>query len=116
MRARSAGQRVPAEERYVEVSLAAAARACARPLRYGLTGSEGVLGGRFPGYNLYEAREGWVALAALEPHFLARLQNALGLAVIRREALAEAFLTRPAADWECWAAERDIPLVAVRSP
>lgn len=114
--ARSAGQRLPDAERYTEVSLAAAARACARPLRYGLTGSEGVLGGRFPGYNLYKARQGWVAVAALEPHFLTRLQDSLALSVTSTEALAKAFLTRPAAEWERWAAERDIPLVAVRSP
>jgi crotonobetainyl-CoA:carnitine CoA-transferase CaiB-like acyl-CoA transferase len=115
-RSRSSGRRVAAAERYAEVSLAAAAAACARPLHYGLTGSGGVLGGRFPGYNLYQTLEGWVAVAALEPHFLARLVEALGLADVSKEALAEAFLRRPAADWELWAAERDIPLVAVRGP
>ena len=75
-----------------------------------------MLGGRFPGYNLYPARKGWVAVAALEPHFLTRLVEALDLTDGSKEALAEAFLSRPAADWELWAAERDIPLVAVRTP
>ena len=75
-----------------------------------------MLGGRFPGYNLYQALGGWVALAALEAHFLTRLVDALGLPDAAKETLAEAFLRRPAVDWENWAAERDIPLVAVRSP
>lgn len=115
-RSRSSGRILSAEERYAEVSLAAAAAACARPLRHGLTGSEGLLGGRFPGYNLYKALEGWVAVAALEPHFLARLVDALDIRDVSTEALAEAFMARPAADWELWAAGRDIPLVAVRRP
>jgi alpha-methylacyl-CoA racemase len=115
-RARSAGRGISHEERYAEVSLAAAAVACARPLRYGLTRPEGVLGGGFPAYNLYKALDGWVAVAALEPHFLVRLVEALELPTITTQAMAEAFLKRPAADWERWAAERDIPLVAVRSP
>ena len=115
VRSRASGQKLSAEDRYAVISLSAAAESCARPLRYGLTGAEGVLGGRFPGYNLYRAREGWVALAALEPHFLARLVEALDLTEITTEALADAFLARTAAYWERWAAERDIPLVALRA-
>ena len=44
----------------------------------GLTASGGILGGGFPGYGLYRAREGHVALAALERHFWERLR-ALGI-------------------------------------
>jgi hypothetical protein len=54
-----------------------------------------------------------VAVAALEPHFLERLGQALGLVVVTAESLAEAFRYRPAAEWERWAAEKDLPLVAV---
>ncbi|QIA28149.1 CoA transferase [Thermaerobacter sp. PB12/4term] len=57
----------------VEVSLAEAASALAEPLRHGLTAPGGLLGGGLPFYRCYPAREGWVAVAALEPHFAQRL-------------------------------------------
>ncbi len=50
---------------YEQVALSEAARSFAEPLRQGLTTPGGVLGGGFPGYGLYRAREGHVALAAL---------------------------------------------------
>jgi alpha-methylacyl-CoA racemase len=98
---------------YVQVSLAEAAAAFAAPLRHGLTAPGGPLGGGLPGYGVYEAREGWVAVAALEPHFLERLEHELGLEGATRESLAKAFLSRSAAEWEAWAAERDLPLAAL---
>jgi crotonobetainyl-CoA:carnitine CoA-transferase CaiB-like acyl-CoA transferase len=98
---------------YQEVTLAEAAEALAAPWRYGLTVAGGLLGGGLPGYGLYPAREGWVAVAALEAHFLERLGQALGLKVVTAESLADAFGQRPAREWERWAAERDLPLVAV---
>src|SRR5262249_4998726 len=64
---------------YAQVSLARAAEEFAEPLRQGLTTPGGILGGALPGYNLYRAREGWVALAALEPHFWHKLGAALEL-------------------------------------
>ncbi|MEW5988928.1 MAG: CoA transferase, partial [Chloroflexota bacterium] len=48
---------------YVEVSLAEAARAFAEPWRRGLTAAGGLLGGGLPGYNLYAAKTGWIAVA-----------------------------------------------------
>lgn len=51
------------------VALADAAAALAQPLHEGLTRKGALLGGGFAGYNLYAARAGWVAVAALEPHF-----------------------------------------------
>jgi len=98
----------------VEVSLARAAEWCAEPLRRGLTAPGGVLGGGHPGYQLYRAREGWVAVAALEPHFQKRLAEGLGLPCLSQEQLERAFTARTAQEWEVWGAERDIPIAAVR--
>lgn len=101
--------------RYAEVALEDAAAAFARPLRHGLTKPGGMLGGGLPAYGLYEADGGWVAVAALEPHFSARLLSELGLPESAgRHELAEALRARSPAAWEAWAEERDIPLTAVR--
>jgi crotonobetainyl-CoA:carnitine CoA-transferase CaiB-like acyl-CoA transferase len=99
---------------YAAVSLAEAADDFAEPWRHGLSTPDGVLGGAYPGYNLYPARQGWIALAALEPHFWDRLTHELGLAAPDRGQLEQAFLTRTAEEWEAWAAARDLPLVRVR--
>jgi crotonobetainyl-CoA:carnitine CoA-transferase CaiB-like acyl-CoA transferase len=97
---------------YVEVSLAEAADVLALPLRAGLTRPGGMLGGGFPGYGLYEASDGWVAVAALEPGFRERLGSGLGVE-LTRPALEEAFRSRTAAEWEAWALDRDVPIVGL---
>ncbi len=99
-----------------EVSLVGALRPYADALRYGLFAPGTLLAGGYPLYGFYRAREGWVALAALEPHFNARLAAELGLDEVTQENLAEAFLARSADEWEEWAIERDVPLAAVREP
>jgi crotonobetainyl-CoA:carnitine CoA-transferase CaiB-like acyl-CoA transferase len=101
---------------YAAVSLAEAAEDFAGPWRYGLTRPGGVLGGGWPGYNLYRTREGWVAVAALEEHFREKLTRELGLAMLDGEQLRRAFEARTAAAWEAWAAERGLPLVRVQTP
>lgn len=98
---------------YEQVSLSEAARSFSGPLSWGLTAPGGVLGGGFPSYGLYRARDGYVALAALEPHFWERLLQELGVKGDRRD-LEQTFETRTAEQWEKWAAERDLPLTAVR--
>ena len=80
------------------------------PLRHGLTKSDGILGGGLPAYGIYEARVGRVAVAALEPHFRARLYEELGLEMSSE--LTEIFKTRTASAWEEWALERDLPISA----
>ncbi len=104
----------------VQVALAEAADAFADPLRYGLTLAGGILGGVFPGYNLYRTGEGWLAVGALEPHFWRRLGSELGLEAGAggpgREQLERVFLTETARHWEEWGAARDLPLRAVRDP
>jgi alpha-methylacyl-CoA racemase len=100
---------------YAAVNLADVAHAMAAPIRHGLTTSGGLLGGGFAGYRLYRAREGWVALAALEPRFLERLRlQAAGVAPDELR-FAELFATRTAREWEAWAREQDVPLVAVHA-
>jgi alpha-methylacyl-CoA racemase len=65
---RGASQPVPLED---------AARALAEPLGKG-SPPGAILGGGLAGYNLYAAREGWIAVAALEPHFARRLARCAG--------------------------------------
>ncbi|WP_256842003.1 CoA transferase [Ornithinimicrobium cryptoxanthini] len=97
---------------YAEVGLVESARDLGEPLRHGLTAPGGILGGGHPAYAIYPARSGRVAVAALEPHFWARLLDLLGIAGTH-EALAAAFLERDAQDWEAWGSEHDVPVVAV---
>lgn len=97
-----------------EVALSDAAEAMAAPLRHGLTLPGAVLGGGHPGYRLYAARRGHVAVACLEPHFLARLAELLGTPATAED-LAAVFAKRTAADWEAWGREHDLPLAEVRA-
>ena len=96
------------------VSLYECARDLAAPLNAGLTAPGGLLAGGYALYGFYRASDGWIAIAALEPHFAQRLLAEFKLAQPDRSALERIFLERTAAAWESWAAERDLPLVAVR--
>ena len=100
--------------RYAQVSIVKVTEQFAQPLRYGLTAPGGLLGGGKPGYQVYRASDGWIAIAALEPHFWQRLQAELKLEAANYEELGSRFLTRSATEWERWAVERDLPVVAVR--
>ena len=82
------------------------------PLKHGLTTPTGVLGGGAPRYRVYTARVGRIAVAALEPHFEARFYAALGLTTGADPSAC--FHERTAGEWEAWARERDLPIVAVR--
>jgi alpha-methylacyl-CoA racemase len=108
--ARDRGQ--PAQA--ARVALAEAAEALAQPLAEGLTCAGSILGGGRPGYNLYAAKRGWIAVAALEPHFEKRLAESLALPHLTQPALAAKFALEDAQHWERWARERDLPIVAVR--
>lgn len=100
---------------HATVALADVARDIAQPLREGLSAPGGLLGGGLAGYNLYAAAEGWIALAALEPRFLQHLAQALDVMPANHDKLAARFAERSASEWESWARENDLPLVAVRS-
>jgi alpha-methylacyl-CoA racemase len=97
-----------------EVALSDAAAELAAPLAHGLTAPGGLLGGGLPAYALYRAAEGWVAVAALEPHFRRRLLDELGVPDDSAATFEEAFRARTAEEWERWADERDLPVAAVR--
>jgi len=98
------------------VAIADAVAGFGDPLRYGLTRPGGLLGGGLPTYGLYPAAEGWIALAALESHFLDRLLAELGLGSGDPAELERAFRQRTAAEWEAWAHEHDLPIAAVPEP
>jgi crotonobetainyl-CoA:carnitine CoA-transferase CaiB-like acyl-CoA transferase len=102
------------EAGYAEVALSDAAASFAAPFRHGLTTADGWLGGASAAYNIYRARESWVAVAALEPHFSSALAKELGVNIDDRDALAAALAQRTADEWEQWAVERGLPLAAVR--
>jgi crotonobetainyl-CoA:carnitine CoA-transferase CaiB-like acyl-CoA transferase len=93
------------------VSLREAAEGFAKPLEHGLTAPGGTLAGAFPGYRTYRTRDGWIAIAALEPHFWKRMCDLLGDGDPAAD-FAAAFATRDGAAWTAWAREHDMPLVA----
>lgn len=81
------------------------------PLHYGLTTDGGRLGGGDPAYGVYRTRDGYVALAALEPHFRARLYAALQLPL--DAALADIMASRASAEWAAFGRRHDIPISPV---
>jgi crotonobetainyl-CoA:carnitine CoA-transferase CaiB-like acyl-CoA transferase len=81
------------------------------PIRHGLTAPDGLLGGALPEYGVYQAKEGWIAVAALEHHFRDRLFDHLGLAIGSDP--GPRLRERTAAEWETWGRERDLPMVAI---
>ena len=89
---------------------------CLAPLaaiqRHGLTGPGRLLGGALPAYAVYDAREGRVAIAALEPHFQERVYTLLALPP--GSALGEVMTRRSAAEWEAWGEAHDVPIVRCR--
>lgn len=82
------------------------------PLKHGLTGPGDLLGGALPAYGVYPAKDGRIAIAALEAHFRKRLYEELNLPLDSE--LAATFATRTAWEWEQWAAARDLPIAAIR--
>jgi len=101
---------------YARVSLAQAARDFAAPAHFGLTTPGGIFGGGLACYRLYAAREGWIAVAALELHFWVSLLQALGLEPQSADEkdLERLFAAQTAEYWESWAQNRDLPILRVR--
>ena len=108
---------------YHEVALADAAEAFAMPAQFGLSAPGGLLGGALPGYRIYEAAPAggaeagaaptYVAFAALEPHFMARAMQLLGVDGTE-EQFAAVFRAKTAAEWEAWGIEQDVPIAEIR--
>jgi crotonobetainyl-CoA:carnitine CoA-transferase CaiB-like acyl-CoA transferase len=107
---------------HMSVALAEAARYAALPHQHGLTTPGALLGGAHPGYQVLRCHDGWVALAALEPHFLAAWQRCIGAAELASSAsetwpalisAASAWCgTRSAAELNAAARQHDLPLLA----
>jgi len=104
--------------RRLVVGLADAAARMAAPQRWGLTQAGGLLGGAHAGYQVLQARDGWVALAALEPHFAQRLAALAGLGerpawlgARTRSAVAAWVGGHSTAELAALAAAHDLPLV-----
>jgi crotonobetainyl-CoA:carnitine CoA-transferase CaiB-like acyl-CoA transferase len=68
-----------------EVALEDAAAYLALPRHWGLTAPKGSVGGAHAGYAVYACKNGRVAVAALEPHFAARLAEVAGLPAAKPE-------------------------------
>lgn len=99
---------------YSQISIESVLKEFTAPIHYNLTGSGNLLGGAYPGYNIYQTAKGWIAVAALEPHFWNKLIRQLDLVNTSYEDLQNVFLTRTAIEWECWADVNDIPISALR--
>jgi alpha-methylacyl-CoA racemase len=104
---------------YLEVALSDAAAYLALPRRWGLTQSKGSVGGAHAGYRIYPCKDGRAAVAALEPHFAARLSEAAGVpggdakTMFRPEthaAVAAFFASRSRAELDALASEKDLPI------
>ncbi len=96
------------------VSLYGCAHELSAPIAAGLTVRGNVLGGGSPFYGLYQSNDGWLAVAALEPRFAEKLLLEFNLRQADRAEFVRIFRQRSAIAWETWAAERDLPIVAVR--
>ncbi len=97
------------------IALSESAEYMAQPLTYGVTAEGGLLSGGLPEYATYQTKEGWVALAALEPHFSTRLKECLELETLSSESLSQVFKQKTAHEWVAWAGERDIPLAEIKT-
>jgi alpha-methylacyl-CoA racemase len=98
-----------------DASITDAASLFAQPYVHGLTRASGGLGGALPAYNLYPSANGWIAVAALEPHFVERLRNLLDLPEMNAAALRTAFAERSSEEWEAIGRAHDVPIAAVRA-
>ena len=108
--------------KFVEIALSSAAAYLALPRLWGLTVPGAAVGGGHAGYQMYACKDGRVAVAALEPHFAARLCAAAGLKAVSsqhmfeaktRRHLAKYFNGQTCADAAALGVAHDIPLHAI---
>ena len=104
---------------YLEVALSNAASWLSLPRAWGLTTPGAAVGGGHAGYRVYACKDGRVAVAALEPHFAARLCDAAGVDGIKPQGMLDPqihqaielfFLSQTRRQIESLATKRDIPL------
>ena len=77
-----------------EVALEDAAAYLALPRHWGLTAPKGSVGGAHAGYQVYECANGRVAVAALEPHFAAKLLGLAGIVQTKKSLNSKASPSR----------------------
>ncbi len=80
-------------------------------MRHGLTAPGGWLAGALANYRIYPLQDGWVAVAALEPHFAQRLMGLLD-----GRSPDEVLSSLTAEECNRLAHEHDLPLHAISSP
>jgi alpha-methylacyl-CoA racemase len=104
---------------YLEVALSNAASWLGLPRTWGLTKPGAAVGGGHAGYRVYACKDGRVAVAALEPHFAARLCEAAGIDGFTPQAMFDLqihqaielfFRSQTRKQLELVAKKRDIPL------
>ena len=100
----------------LDVVMEEVAHRLAEPRTHGLTAPGGPLGGALPAYGVYAARDGWIAVAALEPAFLRRMADGLGLDDVNEAALTRAFAEGSVREWDAWGRAHDVPIAIVTSP
>ena len=109
---------------YLEVALSNAANWLGLPRAWGLTKPGAAVGGGHAGYRVYACKDGRVAVAALEPHFAARLCEAAGVDGIKphgmfdpqiHQAIELFFLNQTRRQLDSLATKRDIPLHTLRN-
>lgn len=107
------------EGRYLEVALNEAAAYLGLPRQWGLTQPAGAVGGAHAGYRIYPCQDGRVAVAALEPHFAARLCALAGVkpgdlqtmfAKATHDRVAGFLARQTRAELDFLAVEHDLPL------
>ncbi len=110
---------------YQEVALASAAAWLALPRTWGLTKPGAPVGGGHAGYRVYACKDGRVAVAALEPHFAARLCAAVGIEAAGRKTMLQPATQHTIAVWllgktrkqlDRLAVGKDIPLHTLPAP
>jgi alpha-methylacyl-CoA racemase len=105
---------------HARISLSSAAEWLAMPKRFSLTGAGNLLGGGFSGYQIYAAKDGPIAVAALEPRFANSLAALAGLTSIHEanaaRKLSRFFKARSLAELGALAEAHDLPLHPAAGP
>ena len=106
-----------------EVALSDAAAWLALPRQLRMTTPDGAVGGAHAGYRIYACKNGRVALAALEPHFAARICEAAGVKLMdpakdlfkpaTHQAIETFLASKTRAQLDKLATAQDIPLMTL---
>ena len=107
--------KMAAKPRQITVSLGDAAKYVALPRSWGLTAPSGAVGGAHAGYQIYKCKDGRAAVAALEPHFAARLCEAAGLKELDVAAMRRWFSKQTREALDTLALAQDLPIYTMNS-